>query len=73
MAGDVNGLTGAVDTIINDLIISACHITLLHEFIKDLPEGYNTCLSTNLSGGQKQHRAIAQAWMHNLTMLILGE
>ena len=80
MAGDVNSLTGAatgvVGTIINDVIILACRIALLHEFIRDLLEGYGTHLrtsSTNLSGGQKQCLAIVQVWMHDLTVLILGE
>ena len=57
-------------------VVSACRVALLHEFIRDLPEGYDTRLGTggaNLSGGQKQRLAIARAWMRDPTVLILGE
>jgi ATP-binding cassette, subfamily B (MDR/TAP), member 1 len=56
-------------------VIEACRVALLHDFIRDLPEGYDTKLGNggaNLSGGQKQRLAIARARLRDPTVLILG-
>ena len=57
-------------------VIEACRSALVHEFIRDLPEGYDTFLSgekgASLSGGQRQRLAIARAWIRDPTVLILG-
>jgi ATP-binding cassette subfamily B protein len=56
--------------------VRAAVIAQAHEFIEELPEGYETVVGENgftLSGGQRQRVAIARAILMNPRVLILDD
>ncbi len=59
-----------------DRVIHAAKLAGAHEFILELPEGYDTQIEEhggNLSGGQRQRVAIARALVTNPRILIFDE
>lgn len=60
----------------DERIIEAARLANIDEYIRSLPDGYDTCVGERgikLSGGQKQRVAIARAFLKNPPVIILDE
>jgi ATP-binding cassette subfamily B protein len=61
--------------ITDEQVVTVCKAVGIHQFIRTLPDGYETMLNdkANLSVGQKQLITIARAMIQNAPLLILDE
>ena len=71
-----NNISYAKPNASEEEIINACKFAASDDFIKKLPQGYNTMIGENgvrLSGGQKQRISIARAILKESPIILLDE